>query len=262
VWGQGDASGNLLEPDGRARGERRFVQGNDDVGGLADAAQDVVGRVGVDAGAGRNDLHFAGRDGLGREEVFPDDAKPGDHGRAGRRVHEHGHAALGMGRGVDHAQSGHDVRVSGEGDHLAGFAHILDIFVVIAVIQGMGIAGMGEFPLVDIKHGVFAQRVVFAVVVVQMGVHHHVDIGRGQAESGQGIGKCPDGATDGCFPAFGADRAHLAGVDQDAFIPALQVPAVNGDGVGLAVLELVGHHTLVEFLGAKDQGMDHEGGHA
>jgi len=238
------------------------VERDDDVGGVADAAQDVVGLVGAHAGAGWDDLHLPGRDGLGREEVFPDDAKTGDDGRTGRSVHEYGHAAFGMGRSVDQAQAGHDFGVAGQRFYLAGLHHVLDIFLVVAVIEGVRVRGVDQFPFVDVEDGVFAQPVVFAVVVVQMRVEDDVDVGRRKAELGEPFGKAMNGAADGLFTRLGEHGAHFAGIDQDAFVPAFQIPAVDGNGVGFAVVELVGHHALVEFLGAKDQGMDHEGGHA
>jgi hypothetical protein len=120
----------------------------------------------------------------------------------------------------------------------------------------MGIVNVRHFFRVDKNFGVGAFIVVFAMIVVKVGVNHRVDSLRCQVVPGQPGFEGINPPTDGLLTIIGLNRMHLPGVHDDGSVPSFQVPAVDGNGVWRSVIVLVSHHALVELLGSHNDGMN------
>jgi hypothetical protein len=94
------------------------------------------------------------------------------------------------------------------------------------------------------------------MVVVQVRVDDDVYVVRRQTVFGKPFFKGVDGAAYGLFAVFGLDGLHFARIHQNLLVAALDIPAVDRDGVGLPVVVLIGHHAFIKYLGSHDNGMD------
>ncbi|VTR68536.1 hypothetical protein DESC_710032 [Desulfosarcina cetonica] len=242
-------------------GKGRFMQGQQNIGHLFDLDQDVVSLVGVDMGARWDHLHLHGADRLGRVEIVVDHAESGDGGGAAVGLHQYRQPSFGMRRGMHDPDAVRDLRVIVDDPQLPVGFHILDIIFHVTEIQGMGIMDPFHFPGMHHEFGVGALVIIFAVVVVQVGMDHHVDFFRFQADAIQSLLEGVNPTANGLFAIRRADRIHFSGVHDDGFLPAFQVPAVNRYGKRFAIIVLVGHHAFVENLGTHDDGVDAIVGH-
>ena len=145
--------------------EAEVVEGEEDVGDLFDFVDAVVGVHEVEVDAGGNDR--AG----GREVLFIA-AEAGDDGLAFFGVDDNGLAAHGVAGGQKDADAVHDLLVAVQEDDFVVIQKIGEI----AVIHRVGIFEKLVLPFLDVDPGVGALVVVFAVVVVQMGMDDDVDV--------------------------------------------------------------------------------------
>ena len=94
-----------------AAGERRFMERQQDVGHRLDLHQDVLRCIGIDVGARRDHRHLHGAYLLRWKEILVDDAKTGDGRRSLLGLHQYGHPAFSVCRGVHHAYTRCDLDV-------------------------------------------------------------------------------------------------------------------------------------------------------
>ena len=230
--------------------EAEVVEGEEDVGEFFDFFGAVVGVQEIEVDAG-------GDDRAGGRKILLVAAETGDDGPAFFGVDDDGLAADGVSGGQQDADAVQDLLVAVQEDDFVVVQEIREI----AVIHGVGVFEKLVLPFLDIDPGLGAFVIVFAVVVVQVGMDNDVDVFGGQRKSCQGVFKFLN--FDAIFRLHfrGHDELLQAGVHQNFLLAALQIKDIDGDPDAFAVAFQIGHDTLVGGIGADYERMDGVFGH-